>query len=588
MPKPKPAPSRQEIIDKAKDGTLLAAMFADWGGYGFDDTNESVVALAKAHNSGDVDLVAIVTAPSLAALKESPDHHFFQGQQLYCALIPLLETDTEPMLRAVEALYVGAGADGASGLIFEPFSKWVAKVPARSHELVALADAGVAGADEFLTIAIKTGAAFDELLFTDRAYAYVETGNDRQRMAAINALGQIPIADAAGWTRLMEAFKAALDPDPGDEVRSVILTALGRRLKDAPTEIRPGLERVAMLACTPLGERTLHQVATMVGFDADNFEPAFVDALFDVALNVAGRNLGTLNLLDQGLSRLVRAGRADEARAFVEPLLLREHDPIKLSVFDSLRHELFQGDKSALVDWVVAWLLDGRPELCKALDRALFAAGTDEVKLTIDFSKFGISAADYVYLARKAIAAFFLKAELMASILVSLLRTAPALQAEKIEDLIAGPVLTNYSGVAAEYLKPVADDPNDAAGPRIARALAKLDAYLSGLQSIGQVPELHPSERERQLEYERHSDSMNEAMRAARKKSIFASLATEQVMLYGTRAITWVYWPGEEPRRIQTDMATIGHSFEIPRIDMVDPLGLQMMLLSFKLEKGPQ
>ena len=147
--------------------------------------------------------------------------------------------------------------------------------------------------------------------------------------------------------------------------------------------------------------------------------------------------------------------------------------------------------------------------------------------------------------------------------------------------------MINYSGVASEYLKPIAEDTNDVVTPAAKRALEGLIAYINGLKSIGKVAELHPSERERQLEWQRHSDSLAVAFRNARKNSIMASLMSESVMLYGSRAVTWVVDPVETPRRIETPLASIGHSFEMPRIDTIDPVGLQLMLINFRSEKPP-
>jgi hypothetical protein len=90
------------------------------------------------------------------------------------------------------------------------------------------------------------------------------------------------------------------------------------------------------------------------------------------------------------------------------------------------------------------------------------------------------------------------------------------------------------------------------------------------------------------LEWERHSDAMTEAMRAARKKSIFAQIATESLMLYGDRSVSWVSFADETPKRMETELASFGTSFEMPRIDIVDPIGLQLMLLNFRAESPPE
>src|SRR3546814_14637241 len=75
---------------------------------------------------------------------------------------------------------------------------------------------------------------------------------------------------------------------------------------------------------------------------------------------------------------------------------------------------------------------------------------------------------------------------------------------------------------------------------------------------------------------------MAAAWREARKKSIFASIATESLVLYGTGSISWISDERFPPRRLETSMGSISHSVEMPRTDTVDPLGLQLMLIKFR------
>jgi hypothetical protein len=39
---------------------------------------------------------------------------------------------------------------------------------------------------------------------------------------------------------------------------------------------------------------------------------------------------------------------------------------------------------------------------------------------------------------------------------------------------------------------------------------------------------------------------------------------------------------------METEMGSISTSFEVPHVDIVDPVGLQLMLLSFRAEARPE
>ncbi len=575
---------RTEILTHAANGSLLHAIFHDYGERWLQDDDPTMAMLAELHNAGDIDILALVTPESVESYK---GHAFFNGQHVYRALISRLQAPAEVLMNVVQTLLDAAGQDMAAGLPAEEFAKWCGRDPTRPAELLGLVDRKVPNADRFLTIAIKNGVVVDPGYFMDRACGFLKSGSETEKQSAINALGQVALSDDDDWDRLLGAFRALLVPDPGDAIRSVLITAIARRLDGAPVDQRKPLTEIGIAAVTPGGDYTLDTAARTLAFHTAHLTAELVDALLKALLAINGANKGTVEMLDLALAALIQKGDAERARRYLEQLLRREGDRIELEQLDSLCYRLREIGGEALEDWVVAWLLDGGHDLCGALNDALFGAGSDEFTFRIDFTRFGLRETDYAYLARKAITTFFLKQTIMASLLVSLLRTAPPEAADTIVELFVDPILINYAGITDGYLKPIADDTGDPARMAVQRALDGQDAYLKGLRSIGKVPELYPSERERRLEWQRHSDSMAEAWRAARKKSIFASIATESLILYGTRAVSWFEDHTKERRRIETPMGSISHSFEMPRVDIVDPLGLQLMLLHFRAEPRP-
>lgn len=574
--------ARAEILAHAANGSLLHAIFHDYGRRGLDNSDPTIAMLGELHNHGEIDLLGIVTRDSIQAFQGQV---FWGGQQVYLALISRLQGPAEALLNVAQILIEAAGQDMAAGMPVEEFSKWCRSEPSRPKELLNLVDRKVPHADRFLTIAIKQGVAVDRPYFLDRAYGFLTNGSETEKQAALNALGQIRCQNDAEWNRLVAAFSGLVRAD--DAIRSPLITAVARRLKDAPLGRRDELTGLAVAAVEQHGDYSLDTAARTLAFDPEHLPEELIDALLEALLAINGQNKGTVEMLDLALMKLVQNGHAGRARHYLDHILRREEDRIELEQLDSLSYTLRNTGGQVLEDWIVAWLLDGDYELCRAMNDALFGAGSDEFVFRIDFARFSLAETDYPYLARKAIATFFLKQSIMASLLVSLLRTAPAGATNAIVDLLIDPILINYGGITDEYLKPISEDGGDPAQVAVQRALAGQQAYLEGLNSIGKVPELHPSERERQLEWQRHSDSMAEAWRAARKKSIFAQIATESLILYGTRAVSWFKDFTDEQRRIETTMKSISHSIEMPRVEIVDPTGLQMMLLHFRGEDRP-
>lgn len=574
---------RAEILAHAANGSLLHAIFHDYGRRWLDDCDPTMAALSDLHNGGEIDLLVIVTRDSVQAFQGQV---FWYGQQVYRALISRIQAPAEALLNVVQILIEAAGRDMAASMPVDEFSKWCGSEPSRPMELLDLVDRKVPHADLFLTIALKQGVAVDRPYFLNRAYGFLTDGSETEKQAAINALGQIACQNDKEWDHLVEAFSDLLRAD--DAIRSPLITAAARRLKEAPPGRRDELIRLAVTAVEPRGDYSLDTAARTLAFDPEGLPEELVDALLKALLAINGLNKGTIEILDLALTKLVQNGQLGRARRYLEHILRREEDRIELEQLGSLSYTLRNTGGQVLEDWVVAWLLNGDYELCRAINDALFGAGSDEFFFRIDFSRFSLADADYAYLARKAIATFFLRQSIMTSLLVSLLRTAPVEAANAIIALLVDPILTNYTRIVNDYLKPISEDSTDPAHTAVQRALEGQQAYLENLSLIGKVPELRPSEREQQLEWQRRSDSMAEAWRAARKKSIIAQIASESLILYGTRAVSWFKDHADERQRIETPIKSFSHSFEMPRVDIVDPVGLEIMLLNFRREDRPQ
>ncbi|PNQ76339.1 hypothetical protein BA950_07615 [Erythrobacter sp. SAORIC-644] len=540
-----------------------------------------VEALADAHNKGDIDLLSILTPETLEGHRNGM---FFEGQTLYSSLIPKLSSDAAPMVAAVENLIQAAGNDGAAGLPANALAEWCEADPARPAEMLKLVDEGYEAADKFLTLTIRTGAQIDRPFFLQRAVDFTKNGSSNQQKAAIAAFGQIDPQTDQEWSDLVATFQEVRET-ADDGVTAALLSAATIRLKFEDCPKRAELETLIQNSLDDAGEFTLHQSADILWMSHAAISTSLKSEILNALLDLNPANTGTLDHLDHGLAELVEKGEVETVRLFLESLLKKTEGALEFKQFKSTRRSIHAADDHVFEDWVVDWFLKGDFELCCQMSDALFGAGKRETGLMIDFSRYELSDADHGYLARKAIGFLFLYPVVAASIIVSLIRSAPESVVPELEKLLLNPLLLNYSGVGKDYLKPIAKDNKDDAHQAGKRALKALDDYIDGLGALRGVKELRPSERQRQAEWQRHTDTMAEAQRKADEKSIFADLFTKVVVLYGKRTIGYFKQGKGAPKRIETQMASHGVSFEMPRVDIVDPVGLQQMLLSFRSEK---
>jgi hypothetical protein len=581
--RPVKPPSKTALMRDYARGHLVGRLFGKYSrSWGRDE--KIVDAISNAHNSGAINVLSVVSDEALAAVQK---HDFFSGQNLYCEIIPRLQADAEEMVNAVDCLIRAAGNDMAAGLPGNALARWCEADPAHSAEVLRLVNAGHAAARKFVPLALGNATAEVRSELLDHLHASANDQTDPLRCNAIFGLGQVVPSNDSEWSALLKTLQAGAE-SADDLVQAASLAAAAMRLR-ASAGIHGGdVERVIESAIKPPnGERLLHQCADSLWLDGEHFSEDLQEKMLEAMLAVDPKNIGTINQLDRALANIVRHGKAAQVATFLAQLLPGHRAAIKLKQFVSTAQAVREQPPADLHDWIVSWLLDGRFELCRHLAAGLFEGQIHERALEIDFSTFGLKPDDFAYLARKAIGYLFLQPLTVASIIASLARSAPLEKQQQLEDLLFDPMLLNYGGFAKDFLEPLSKRKDDRARKMAQNALGRIKTYLADLNAAHDITELRPSERQRQMEWQRHSDMMAEAYRLADQKSVLADLFTRVVVLYGNRSISYIRHPKQETRRIESQMHPHGVSMEVPRIEFVDPVGLQKMFLSFRSERRP-
>lgn len=575
-------PSRKQLVREYATGKLMDTLFGKYS-RGWSRNELIVNAITEAHNDGDIDLLSILTPDTLDQYKGGI---FFQGQTLYCSLIPKISASARDMIAAVDNLIQAAGNDGAAGLPANALAEWCEAEPSRPAEILELIDEGSEAATKFITPALRIGTAFDRSYFIGRAIAFSKNGSADEQRGSIRALGQVDPLNAAEWDSLINTLDE-IRTSADDTATAAIIAAATLRLKSDNCPRVREFESIIQDSLSTAGVLTLHQCADLLWLDHKAISDSLKTQILEALLNVDCTNIVTIDYLDHGLAEMVKNSEANVASIFLGKLLKKNEGNLEFKQFKSTRRAIQSSGDHIFEDWLVDWFLGGDFELCRQMSDALFGVGDRETAMNIDFARYNLKERDYGYLARKAIGFIFLHSVVPTSIIISLLRSAPKSIAMELEELLFNPMLINYSGVGKDYLEPLSRDKQDEARHAANRALQNLDNYLDGLGALRNVKELRPSERQRQAEWQRHSDAMAEAHRLADKKSIFADLFKKVVVLYGNRSISYVKHGKEAPKRFETKMASHGVSFELPRVDIVDSIGLQQMLLSFRSEQRP-
>ena len=277
-------------------------------------------------------------------------------------------------------------------------------------------------------------------------------------------------------------------------------------------------------------------------------------------------------------------GRQDTAIEIAEELLLTS-PALTLGKLAGLEGTL-RRDKPLMSRIITRWLTRGELALCTA---AHDIAGTNPLEgQTLELDPKELKTLDVQeakFLAHKIIGYFFFQPISAASLLLSLMKnTSDEAIQSGLGQLLFDPLLVNYTGKLRLYLKQRSESETGKVKDIVVAAVKAIDDYLATLNTVGNLPALRATEAQREA-YKRHmSVSMAESYRAAEKNSALLSIIGKSTLLYGKTSIYRVFAPDGQSHRMEMPMHSFGVEFEIPRMEVIDPAGLNFMLNAFRAE----
>jgi hypothetical protein len=568
-------PTSEELVALFHQGILASEMARRFGL--IDKTQLQLVEdrCVDLHNSGALDLLRLVESNALQKLNGTD---FFAATRFFCQILPEIEEKPSRMMACVEALVTRGGEDMSAYQPNVAFRAWCQEFPLRASEVIAAARSGDDLANRHLAFALEAINAIAET--RQIALEYDST----RRLSAIIALGRMQDDDPVSRAETQAAFSSILDSGSDDNLRANMLYALAAIL--ARSQDLPSPEATAILGrlVEDVGDNTIHQAAQILWAHKKILNPEIVAILLQALASINPANKGTVEVLDLGLQALLDLGYDEMAIDFVTELFSRTEVSLELNEFDSFTRTLVSSKPERLSRVVVKWLLQGKPLLCDGLSNAIQGHDLEGPALNLRAEDLAISSSAQVFLCRKAIGWFFFKPTTAASVLVSILRICDDETALEVQRLLVETLLINYNGVR-NYLEGLS--PDDAAKCRVNHALEENEFFLSALRAIPSIKELRPSEHHRQIERKLRSDQMREMHKQAQSQSVLLSLVKHSVLLYGNRSLSFIKDDKDTLRPVEMDLKPYGVSFEMPRMEIVDPVGLDYTLRVFRAERMP-
>ncbi len=552
-----------------KDGSLITTLSE--GRWMTDDAG-AVDELVCLHNAGTIDLAAVVKHDAFDKLG---GHTFFVLQHFFNQAIPKLENiSTDGMMELVATLVNKGGADLAANQPNRAFLEWCSIDPTRADVVIHAAQNGSELAQKHLTFALQAKKDIAGAQMMSKSSAA------NVRLSALTALSRIPHGTNEERASTVAAIRPLLDAEPDDALKAHVFMAAINPFEQAGVALSEEAAQVVRLATSQPGPICVHQAVQLLFNCKACLSSGMVTDLLNCARSVDAEHGGTISLLDEALGKLLKTGHSAAAVQFAKDVLSRSGGALSTEQLDGFARDLVQ-NREALHDLVLDWLLSGKQRLCQAVSDFLRRPGETPIPLDLQFAS--LTETQTYFVCRKAVGYLFLQPVLAGSILVSALRSAPDALADTIVNLLFDPMLVNYGGELRLFLEGI--KPDDASYDQVHKVLERQARYLDGLEAAGLIPELHPSQYRRQLERIRMVDFNRKVSKQAHRASIFWDAVHRSVLLHGSGSVTFVD-DGEGVRRpVSMEMHPYEVSTEWPRMETVDPVGLDLTLRTFRAEQ---
>ncbi|MFA9394748.1 MAG: hypothetical protein ACERJ1_08540 [Halodesulfovibrio sp.] len=531
--------------------------------------------LSELHNEFLVDLNEKFRGISC----EGFQHDFFMLMHVYEATLPMMECSTSDVIKCTCELLEQAGNDLSIGGLFGSFSEFCKVDAQRGKEAL---DFILSDAEKYSLLASRALVAsseYDPEWGLAQAANLMEHENTSIIWQAYSAIGLMQLREDKHIESAISLLERSVEIRRDDTANAGILRAaisLGRKDNFFWNRVNRLLGKV-LGSVQPV---LLYEVSHILAFNSNDFPEEIVCLLVHYLKNTPHDHKGTLDNIDHVLVNLQKANRFDQAEELLESVL-SNHSELTINFFDYFSHELQAEHKEFFNKLVTKWLLSGKPNLCRAVLDLLSNGNGKDVELCADMTLVGDSDLKLLFVARKSIGWLFTLPVSSASFILSLYSYASPNMKKELEDLLFEPLLISYTGELGRYLEGLCEESTLEVQSVAFQLLARLEFYFDGLKGACKIKEL----RAPQKNIEHYWKDFNRKMQHARDngpKSFFEDMCTVQHLLYGTSSIYYMVDSTGEQRRAETEMQSFSYSSEVPRLNVIDPEGLDYLLRMFR------
>ncbi len=573
---------KKEILDSLKNNSFLSVVSANSIGENENRLRETLISL---QSKRQIDLVS-----EFKKLQNDKNHpHFFSTRRVFEKLLPDIESPILPIMECVLHIVNEAGEDLAAGTPIQAYIEFCCKELERPKKALKLIKKNPSSLLNILSPTLIAGAKVDIEYHADQAIRLSQHDDIEYRRRSLFALGRIDFKD---HYKLIEKAFLQLEKSTSEESDDQLLGTIVKSTINFCKYSQISKKRIADLiekASESGSDYTLHAISENFGLNNEHLNDDLVDIYLSQLKKVNPKNTGTIDNIDFGLAKVFSNDKPEKGVDFLETILVANRDVLSIKAFDSVVREFHKNKDELFCRLMTRWFIGGDRTLCNAVREVVQYRYGPKEKMQLRVIPVELPSKrmiHLVFLARKAIGFLFNSPVTALSIVISLFNYAEDEETTKeLTKLIFDPLMINFPGYVNEYINNNYETLIETARTACDKAKEEFDQYIENLKSTDKIPELHPPQSHIDT-YKRHfAREMADAMSEAEKKSVLLSLVSKSVLLYGRKSISYVYDFNDKPRRNEMELHKHGTEIEFPRVQNIDPFGLDYTLRVFRAEK---
>lgn len=528
--------------------------------------------LCDLHNKKKISLVSEKNIEAIESLEHSDFWAIFRALD---QTIPKLHCSHREVLRFVQTLVSKAGSDLVAQHPTLSLVKWCKANPIKARQIVSEAKTNNK------TSLSHCAFAVEGLADTDLAFELLHHPEEVVAAEGLRSLGRLEMKNKTTAKRVIDKCYQTIEKESNQNIRSAAIeTAFRTWAKTDYTEPYRQKELIQVVISAKNSPEYV-QLSAMLFFYDKGLTVESVDQILDALATSNPNPRAILDWLNRAvLSRNITWNITKVLKAFAVQILQLK-DPIEARHLSAFCRWVWSNPKhvSAIFSF---WLQTGDAKLCGFLLNMLGENQTVEISKT-DLPE---DDADQVFIARKSVGFLWSREVAAASILLCIVKNGKKNARETAGNLLYNPLALSYNGDLRSFLFKQTKNSSKRIRDCIDRILKMQQSYIETLETASNIVELLPSVEQRRAAAVKDAEQDQKIQKHAYENSIAAQLFPTQILLCGSKTfIAQDDGTGKTIPKI-VPMTEVPYKLELPRLSVVDPVGLSQLLFGLRVKKG--